>query len=102
MSSGLQAASNNLSGATQALIKQGAVVPLSSIAGVQIRQTPSSAVNAPLTVSVARALAAVCALQRITVYDLNDEEEEDEEEEEEEEAAAAHVDTGNGEMEVDE
>jgi hypothetical protein len=43
-----------------------------------MQQTPSAAVNTPLAVSVARALAAVCAQQRITVYDLNDDDEEEE------------------------
>lgn len=61
-----------------ALTKAGAVVRLDSVEGVKTRRTPSGMVNTPLVVSVSRALAAVCAMQRITVYDL-DEDEEDEE-----------------------
>ena len=76
------------------------MVALSRIEAVQSRQMPSGAVNSPLAVSVKRALAAVCAMQRITVYDLNDDEEDDEDEDEESEegdeedaggAAAAEV-----------
>jgi hypothetical protein len=60
------------------MVTHGAVVRLESVTGVQVRQTPSVAVNHPLAVSVARALAAVCAQQRITVYDLQDDDEDQE------------------------
>jgi hypothetical protein len=58
----------------QAVVKHGSVVSLDSIEGVQARQVPSVAVAPPLAVSIARALAAVCAVQRITVFDLNEDE----------------------------
>jgi len=57
---------------TQVIAERGGVVSVSGLAGVVARQTPSGMVNAPLGVSVARGLATVCALQRITVYDLED------------------------------
>lgn len=63
----------------QTLMSQGASVDLSDVEGTQSRVTPSAAVNAPLAVSIGRALAAVCAQQRITVYDLKPDEFDDEE-----------------------
>lgn len=45
---------------------------LDDLAGVRSRQTPSGLVNCPLAVSAARGLAAVFAMQRICVYDLED------------------------------
>lgn len=55
-------------------MSNGATVDLSTLEGTQSRATSSAAVNAPLVVSVGRALAAVCAQQRITVYDLKPDE----------------------------
>lgn len=52
---------------------------LQDIEGVARRSTPSGLVNPPLAVSAARGLAAVCAEQRVTVYDLAEAESDEEE-----------------------
>ena len=67
---------------------------LESIEGIASRATPSGQVNPPLAVSVARGLAAVCAEQRVTVYDLAeaDSDEEDDEAAEGEAAMAGAAD----------
>ena len=54
------------------IASKGGIVNLCDIEEVVSRQTQSGLVNAPLAVSASRGLAAVCALQRITVYDLED------------------------------
>ena len=63
----------------QAIVSQGGAIPLQEVGGIARRSTPSGLVNPPLAVSAARGLAAVCAEQRVTVYDLAeaDSEEED-------------------------
>ena len=60
----------------QVLQDAGAVQSLEehSECGLQCRPLPSAHVNRPLAVSVARALVAVCATQRITVFDMNEDE----------------------------
>lgn len=52
---------------------------LQEVEGVARRATPSGLVNPPLAVSAARGLAAVCAEQRVTVYDLAEAESDEEE-----------------------
>lgn len=74
-----------LTNCVQTIIDLGGVVQMGSVEGVKMRQTPSGLVNHPMAVSVTRGLAAVCAMQRMTVYDLEDEDQEDEEQEEEDE-----------------
>ena len=86
----------------QALRSADAVTNVSDIEGVLVRHTTASAVNPPLCVSVTRALAAVCALQRITVYDLNDEEEEEDEDDDAAMSADHHTSAAGSEsMDVD-
>lgn len=62
----------------QVLSDAGAVITLTNdlLQDVQCRAMPSAHVNPPLVVSVARGLVAVCAMQRITVFDMNDIEDE--------------------------
>jgi hypothetical protein len=68
-------------GGVQVIVEGGGVVRLSNISGIRSRATPSGSVSTPLAVSAARALAAVCATQRITVFDLEGQESEADEDE---------------------
>lgn len=78
----------------QVVVGQGGVVRLETIEGIARRATPSGQVNPPLAVSAARGLAAVCAEQRVTVYDLAEADSEEEDEEGGEGAEATMADAG--------